>query len=312
MKANMVRAFGWLLLGSTVSACYSEGLNIQNLRGTVTIPRAAATQIFRDPITGDEREVTDVALIGPVYIGVYPSIDETLADFPLPELGPDGASHPYTGTTIGDFRYACVEYFTCRLVTGRFTSYDGILDWYRDVVGDPVVDAQDQPIQTGAFIQQTCFDLLEVTSDEEIRILPPDRNEDGQLTAADLDFVEDANGDFVGEFEMLRADFYPGMVAWAFMDKPSFFETEVPPPLHLQHEPFNSCDAANGYQENTYNRQFRAGLQNAAILNFPEFFLEDGDRLSGQAFEWTDPEADADLVLDFTVGVDTIDAAGAN
>ncbi|HMV65420.1 MAG TPA: hypothetical protein PKA64_01125 [Myxococcota bacterium] len=306
------RAFGWLLVGSSLAGCYSEGLDIQNLRGTVVVPREAATQTLRDPVTGDLHDVTDVALIGPVYIGVYPSVDRTLADFPLPELGPDGNSHPYTGTTIGDFRYACFEYFSCRLVSGRFTSYDAILDWYADVVGDPVVDSQGQPIATGAFIQQTCFDLLEVTSDDEIRIIASDRDGDGERTAADLDFVEDENGDFVAEFEMLRADFYPGMVAWAFMDKTSFFETEVPPPLHLQQAPYDTCSAQNGYFENTYDRNFRAGLQNAAILNVPEYFLQDGDRISTQEFEWTDPEQDAELVLDFEVGVDSINAAEGN
>lgn len=312
MRSSLLPGFGVaLLLSSLSSGCYNEGLNIHNLAGHVVVPRAAATQTLPDPITGVDREVTDVALIGPVYVGLYPNLDLTLDDYPLPKVGPDGVSHPYSGSTIGDYRYACFEFFTCKLVSGRFASYDDVLTWYKDVIGDPVVDAAGNEVLNGQTIQQTCFDLLEVTSDEEIRVLAGDRTGDGAIDAADLDFVEDENGDFVGTFEIPQADFYSGMKAWAFMDTPVFFQTQEPgKPLRTSQGQYGTCLPSIGYGENTYDRNFQAGNHHPSVLNAPGSFLNEGDRVACQSFEWTEPEADAELVLDFVVGTDSTFDAG--
>lgn len=311
MRTTLQRNSSLFCLGLLATGCYQENLNIYDLSGKVIVPRAAATQVLEDPNTGDTREVTDVALIGPVYIGLYPEVDLTLEDFPVPSVGPDGASHPYSGSTIGDFRYACMEYFSCKLLSGRHLSYDGIIDWYADTIGDPVVDSAGREIFVGQAIQQECFDLLEVTSDDEIRLLPPDRDGDGTLTATDLDFVEDENGDFVGTFQIPQADFYAGMHAWAYVDTPSFFvaQEEGQPRRNVQ-APFDTCLATIGYNENTYDRDFQAGNHHPAALNTPSRFLKDGDRVSCNSFEWTEPEQDAELVLDFVVGVDSTFDAG--
>ena len=87
MRSSLLPGFGVaFLLSAMSSGCYNENLDIHNLAGRVIVPRAAATQSLPDPVTGVEREVTDVALIGPVYVGLYPSLDTTLDLLPLSSL----------------------------------------------------------------------------------------------------------------------------------------------------------------------------------------------------------------------------------
>jgi hypothetical protein len=285
-----------VVLPLLVSGCYSEGLIIKNLVGQITIPREAATRTITQPglngAPGTSEEITDVKLIGPVYVGLYAGLTPNLQSYVHPNIGPiNQDTYPYGGTTLGDMRNSCLEFFTCRLTSNRFTSYQEIVDWFTDVVGAPPTDSQGRTIATGDYIRQNCFDLLEYTSDQEIRILPPDRNEDGVVDAEDLDFVENADGDFVGRFEILQAEFYPGMTAWAFMDAPSTVQYS-----------FSTCDPANGYFEGTYDRQYQAGLQFSDVLNRPSAYLIDGDWVSSEGFVWDDPEDDAQILIDERVG----------
>jgi hypothetical protein len=293
-----------LLLGLAASACtYDEGLNIHDLSGTVTLPREAVTRTMIDPATGLDVEVTDTRNIGPVYVGLYPSLDFTLDRFPLPEEIREGFASPYSGTTIGDIRYACFEFFQCRMVSGRFTSYDDIIDYFTNVVGEVPEDEFGRPIEVGQYIQQTCFDLLEVTADWEIRILPDDNNDDGKIDKLDLDWQEDENGDFVANFEILQADFYPGMTAWAFLDDVDFIVTQEEDGRTIQKvRQFETCDNSRGYTENTYNRNFRAGLQRTDVLNTPRTYLNGTETwVASQGYTWDDYEAEANIVLDFNV-----------
>jgi hypothetical protein len=292
----MTRIYPPLVLVSLlVGGCYSEGLNIQDLVGTVTVPREMATRTYDDPVSGDEVTRTDVAFIGPVYIGVYAAMDYQIESYPHPILGPSNDAFPYTGTTIGDIRNACVEFLTCKMVSGRFVDYDAIIDFFADVVGTPVVDSADNVITNGEYLRQTCFDLLNYTTDEEIRLLPPDRNDDGAIDAADLDFVEDGDGNFVANFEILQADFYPGMQAWAFVDTPSSESFRL-----------NSCNPQIGYTENTYDRNYRTGAQVTNLLNRPFEYLEPGDWVASFAYQWDDPEEAAEITVDFLVGTNEI------
>ncbi len=302
---NKLTLISWLALGMASACRYDEGLSIYNLSGTVTIPRAAATRSLIDPATGVEREVTDVRLLGPVYIGLYPSLDRTREQFPLPEEVASGEASPYSGTTIGDIRYGCFEFFRCKMLSGRYLSYDDIIDFYTNVLGTPPKDDFENVIEVGQYIQQTCFDLLEVTSDDEIRVLTTkDRNEDGVVDKNDLDFVEDENGDFVGKFEILQADFHPGMVAWGFLDDAEIFRTtrEEDGAIVQNMDEFTTCDPTRGYSEGTYQRNYRAGLQATDTLNRPLNYLKNTEAwLSDQGFTWTDPAEPANIVLDVSV-----------
>lgn len=289
----------FLLAGTLLAtACYSENLNLVDLKGTIVVPREAATQAIQLPGATDVTDVVSVANIGPVYVGLYSSINYSVYPFPSPERGPASppTAFPYSGTTVGDFRYACFEFFSCKITSGRWASYDEMIDWFTDVLGEPPLDNQDREITVGDYIRQECFDLLEVTSDAEIRLLPPDRNEDGVLDAADLDFVENENGDFVGTFSIPQTDFTPGLAAWAFMDAPNFSAPTF----------YKSCSTDRGYNETTYDRNFRAGGQLPDVLNRPWDYLELGDYAAGRPYTWDDPTAEAEIVLDFEIGVDNV------
>jgi len=303
-----------LLMGLALSAgCYDEGLVIRDLVGEVRLPKEAATFEFTrpalddngDPITepgsGDPvfetEEVTDVRLIGPVYIGLYASVREDLFSYPYPETGPVtgavtvGDTYPYGGTTIGDFRYACYEFFQCKMVSGRYASFEGILEWWNDVVGDPVVDAGGDVVEVADAFRDTCYQLRRWTSDAEARLtVTSDRNGDGELDAGDLDFVEDGD-EFVAEFTIIDAEYFEGMTAWAFMERPE--------PGSFTYD--STCNAQLGYQEFTYDQNWRAGTQFQDVLNRPANYTETGDWVSSVGFEWADPNEPATINLDLAV-----------
>ncbi len=297
----------WLMLPllAPLAGCFDENVMVQDLRGVVRLPKEAATYTsVREVLDGNgdvvetiQDVVTDVRAIGPVYIGLYSSVENNLEAYPHPERGPSagggsgrGVSYPYGGTTIGDFRYACFEFFTCKLVSGRFETYQDIVDWFTEVVGDPPVDEGDVPIGTGEFIKQTCYQLLEVTSDEEVRITAyEDRNDDATIDSNDLDFIE--NGEFFeAEFIIRYAPFFEGMTAWAFLDQAN--------QITFEHD---TCDSSNGYFENTYNRRFAAGIPQADVLNAPFSYIDDEDWVASEGFIWNDPFERAELTIDLHV-----------
>lgn len=293
-----------LVLGT--SACQDEGLVLRDLDGTVILPREAARAVL--PIRQEDgsfvdTEVVDVRLLGPVYLGLYAQIDYSVELYPHPLLAPgsdpsraDGDAYPYGGSTVGDFRNACLEALACRIVSGRYSTYQEIIDWWDATLDKPLTDALGAPITTGDYIQQNCFDLQEVTDDEEIRILPrEDRNGDGNIDAGDLDFVKDENDDWVGTFRIWEQEFFEGFELWGFMDAPVG-----------QEYAFSSCDTTLGYTENTYTRNFRAGAQFQDLLNVPRKYINDGDWVASRPFTWTDDQAVAEIVIDFQVGTDDI------
>jgi hypothetical protein len=285
-----------LALSVLTSGCYQEGLLIEDLSGFVTVARAAATRtLTEEDEEGNvlsETEITDVKLIGPVYIGLYAGLDSTIKTYTHPKIGPIAQdAYPYGGTTIGDIRNVCLEFFSCKVTSNRFVDFDELVDWFTDVVDDAPTDAQGRVIETGEFIRQNCFDLLEVSSDEELRVTPPDSNEDGVIDILDLDFVENEDGDFVGEFDMPFAEFNPGMTAWAFMDAPSAVSHAL-----------GTCNPRLGFFEQTYNNDYQVGVQYNDILNIPGEYLLDGDWVSTEGFVWDDPQDVAQILVAERVG----------
>jgi hypothetical protein len=292
-------ALGASALGA--SGCtYDEGLNIHDLTGTVVVSRDAVTRTIdlTDPNTGivTTESVTDLRLLGPVYIGLFASVRDNLERYPHPERGPAfgvdaaaaGDTYPYGGTTMGDLRYSCLEAFSCRFVSGRYTSYQSMIDWFSSVLGD-VPEDSGRPVSSGEQLRQICMELYEVNSDNELRMVE-DRDLDGTIDEADLDFIENADGDFEGRFEILDADFYAGMSAWAFADNPGAAGYRI-----------DTCTDQNGYFETTYDRRFRSGLQQPDVLNFPANYIREGDFVASEGFIWDDPEAEATIVIDFAV-----------
>lgn len=315
----MKRPLLTLFIGASAAACFSEGIDNVNLDGVVVVPKEVATRdIVRtiqqfdangDPLLDDEgelvfeteiEEVVNPALIGPVYVGLYSGITSDLEEYPYPERGPrfragvEGNTYPYGGTTIGDIRHPCFESLKCKLVSGRFVDFDDIVDWFNNVIQQDVRDSSNNPIENGELFRQTCYELLRFTEDAEVRLTATeDRNGDGVIDARDLDFVENADGDFEAPFRLWFQEFIPGFSAWSFMDGPN-----------PQNYTFSTCNPDLGQRETIYDRDFFVGLQYPDVLNQPSEYLVGGENenwVAGEGYVWEDPYAEARLVIDFPV-----------
>ncbi|MEQ1565576.1 MAG: hypothetical protein ABMA64_08060 [Myxococcota bacterium] len=302
-----------LLAASAVPGCsWDEGLLIRNMRGRVFVPVEAITRDIQD---ADGNTVTigpDIKLMGPVYLGVFPSVApaNVIERFPHPEVGPqyiDGVSgdaYPYGGTTVGDLRYPCLDFLTCKLVSGRYVDYDEMIDWFK-TVGQPIVDPSGAEVEDGEYIQQTCFDLLAVTSDSEIRLTAyEDRNDDEKIDKLDLDFVDNGDGYYVADFTLWQQEFFwdqnqenctpgedcTGFSLWGWMDAPSTTTYQ-----------YTTCNPASGFINNWYNSNFYGGAAYVDTLNFPSTYITDGDYTAPEGHVWSDIYEEPDLYLDFVV-----------
>lgn len=297
------------LLASAVPGCsWDEGVIIENMTGTVVLPPEAATRDFLDA-NGQVVTITDTRNIGPVYLGLYGSVKEGIEAYPYPEVGPQftdgvaGDTYPYGGTTIGDIRYACEEFLACKFVSGRYATMDDLVDWFANTLQDPILDQFGTEVPTGDYLRQTCFDLLEVTSDAEILVPSADKNDDGKVDADDLDFTQRNDGMFEAEFTIYQQEWFDnaeqiardggsdadvhGFTLWGFMDAPGA----------LNHD-FTTCDPNEGYLETHYNNFYYGGRAYQDILNQPSFYIADGDWVSnGFVYEnWYDaPELAIDI-----------------
>ena len=76
-----------LILAQFQGCAFDENLNYYDLRGTVKIP-IAATQFVQG--TGDDaRILDDIRALGPLYLGVYPGIEEGTLSISSPVDGTD-------------------------------------------------------------------------------------------------------------------------------------------------------------------------------------------------------------------------------
>lgn len=311
-----------LAVGGLGSGCrYDEGLIIENLHGRVIIPAEAAGRdhtIFDEDGTSRTKEIrNDIRMIGPVYLGLYPSVHPPGAIEPYshPEVGPQfiedvpGDTYPYGGTTVGDLRFACFEFLSCKITSGRFESFEDIVDWFGNVVEQPVTDAAGAEVENGDFIRQTCYEILEVTSDDEVRITQTrDTDNDGTIDASDLDFVlDEQTNEYVAEFTIWQQQWFwdvnqekeedctPGVdctgpTLWGFMDSPSTSDFS-----------FGSCNGTLGFRQTEYNADFRGGAAEPTILNQPAEFIERGDWVAEEGFVWNNIYQEAEIRLNFEV-----------
>ncbi len=305
-----------IALAVAASGCaYDEGLVINNLRGTVRIPGAAAEGIVLDA-NGDSQTVQDAGFIGPVYLGLYSAIapPKSLEEYPHPTRGPQfeegvpADSYPYGGTSIGDFRFSCFTSMTCQVVSGRFVDWDDLVDFYA-AAGDPVVDESDAIVTDGEYMRQTCFNLLNVQSDREVRLTAEDRNEDGNIDEMDLDFVQDGDG-WVAEFTIWQQEHFwdqsaedcepgidcPAFWLWGFMDAGDT------PGIGGAGD-FATCNLSTGSPTgvNQYDAFFRGGAPQQSILTRPSEMITTGDWVSTEAFQWDTHFDQPELVIDFEV-----------
>lgn len=296
-----------------LSACtYDEGLIIENMKGTVRIPAEAGTAQVT-AADGSVETIVDAKLLGPVFLGLYPSLQPagTIAPYPHPEVGPQfvqgqqALSYPYGGTSVGDFRFSCIQALECKLVTGRYTDFDDIVNWFTKELGFGLSDASGQPVVSGAYLQQVCFDILQVSTDRETRLVAQDRNEDGAIDTTDLELQ--LEGDFfVGEFEILQQEFFwdqrqegcepgidcAGFTLWGFVDNPDSdynFETCVQGGL------------SGGFNIQDYATDYIGGAFQRDILNLPSSYITGGDWVASEGFRWDNIYDQPELVIDWEV-----------
>ncbi|MFT7519056.1 MAG: hypothetical protein ACI9MC_001192 [Kiritimatiellia bacterium] len=282
-----------VLLAGLQGCTWDEGLIIENMTGTILVPRAAATQVMN---SGEE--VTDVRLIGPVFLGLYPDVRDDILAYPHPAVGPSfvegstGNTYPYGGTGVGDYRFACLQFLTCKVVSGRHMDFDSMVDWFRDDLQTPIVDHRGREIVSGDAIRQACYDVLNITSDAEIRLtVTDDKNEDGAIDAKDLDFVENSDGDFEADFIIYQQEFFAGMKLWGWMDKPS--------PITGS---FDTCNPGGGFGNREYDQNWTGGYPPPFLLNYPSEYVNEGDWVSGDA--WAYETVDDTVVL--TIGHEVV------
>jgi hypothetical protein len=282
-----------LLLPLALAACsFNEGLEINDMKGRVIVPREAATRTMANGET-----VTDTRLIGPVYLGFYPEVRNDIFAYPHPAIGPvfsstvGGDAYPYGGTTVGDFRFPCLQFLVCKVVSGRFVDFDAMVDWFGPYYDDPILDAKGDAVATGEYIRQTCYERLRITADDEIRLTAfADRNADGKLDHLDLDFVENADGDFEAEFTVFQQEFFEGFQLWGYMDSPGAANGR-----------FNSCNPGEGFNDVEYANNFRGGRAYRNVLNFPSRYIQEGDWVASEGARYERWDDEVVLRLDFEV-----------
>jgi hypothetical protein len=294
-----MRTLSLLLFGITVTGCgFEEHLPEVSIRGQVIVPREAATKIVE--IDGVETELTDVRFLGPVWLGAYPSISTTDFPYPHPEMGPiidpayPGDTYPYGGTSIGRYDFACFESVACKVTTGRFASFEEIIEYF-SWSPEPVTDPYGNLVTNPDYYEQYCLDYYYNTELTEFGFLAITEDDAGDLVS-DLDFVEieaghelaaNYEGDFVAEFTMNHTVWTEGMALWGFLDNPS------------QEFTFSTCnDDVYGNARNDYNLSFYAGGHQHDILNFPSLYINEGDWVVKDAHIMGAKDDDVLLVLD--------------
>lgn len=289
---------GISLLLPLLGACAEnpEGLTINDMHGSIVLPAEAVTRVF--PNSPDP--VVDPRLIGPVYLGLYPSVKQGLLPYTHPEIGPvfqagiPGDTYPYGGTSLGDIRFPCIEFLQCKVVSGRYVDFDQMVTWFNETLEMPITDAHGDTVTSGDYIAQACYDQLRYVAEEEIRLTATkDRNEDGALDAKDLDFVEQNDGTWKADFTIWQQEYFQneetgtGFTLWGWMDAPSEVNNR-----------FTTCDPNDGYQETEYNQNFYSGRPYRDLLNFPSLYIAGGDYVASEGFVYTSPDDEATITLD--------------
>lgn len=284
-----------LLLVSLLGGCkYDEMIAEREIAGQLRIPKAAATRQVKandDPSDYSTVELTDIRLLGPIYIGAYPGLDTSSRPYPFPKQGPIIASHegnsfPYGGTTVGRMDFACYKALACKVTTGRFEDYADVLDYFANVLKHPVVDDRGNaltPEEAEAF-QQYCYDYYYATSDDEMEFIGVDN----------LSFTEDGD-DYVADFSLFHTFYKEGMQVWGFMDAPL-----IKPDALEQAGTFSTCDTGGGNHVYRYDQDFYEGAPYADLLNYPTQYLDVDDWVSS-GVEVTSADETVNLNIDIPI-----------
>ena len=297
------------LVGLSFGGCaYEENLREQDLTGVVRIPIEAleslqlidpdGTPIVDGGFTLDDEgqpvlDITDqMGLLGPLYIGAFPSVETGLYAYPHPEMGPildsdrPGDTYPYGGTTVGRFDYACYEQLRCKVVTGRYTDYQQIIDFFADVVQEPILAPDGTEVTNGSTYQEHCFTTEYVTSDDELSFIDDEPNENVRPYFKPYFSLNEAGTHYVADVTIPHALVVDGMELWGWVDMPSARYNSA------------SCNESEGDMHYRYTEQFYKGSSYPDLLNFPGLYIDEGDWVVDEPY--TVDSADDEFVVDFT------------
>ena len=295
------------LFGLNMGGCtFDEDLREKDITGLVRIPVEAleslqlidsdGTPIVDDGFTLDDEgnpilDITDqMGLLGPVYLGGFPSVEEGHYDYSHPEMGPvldpdrPGDTYPYGGTTVGRFDYACYEQLRCKVVTGRYTDYQEILDFFSDVVQERVLSPDGTEVTSGATYQEHCYTTEYVTSDSELSFIDAEPQADVKPYFKPYFRLDEAGEYYVADVTMPHTLFIAGMELWGWVDMPSARYN------------FASCNAEEGAYNYRYTEQFYEGSSYPDLLNYPGTSIDGGDWVAEPV---TIEDPDAEFTIDF-------------
>ena len=267
-----------LILAQLQACSFDEKLNSHDLRGKVKIPLAATKFIYG--FDEDAVEIDDIRALGPLYLGVYASVQPGLYPYPHPEMGPilsegqDGNAYPYGGNTVGRFDWACYEQLACKVTTGRFEDYASILDFFGNVLDEEIRTSDGHVVASSSEFQERCFEVEYATADKEMLFIGAN------------DFK--IEGDFlVADVVIPHTPFQEGMVIWGWVDMPSpSFE-------------FNTCDPSVGDNINYYAEAYDLGTNGIDVLNYPGKYIDFGDWVVETPVEITDPDEEFVIEVGF-------------
>jgi len=273
---------GMFVIALLAGCAYDENLPSEDLTGVVRLPKEALeTLTLSDPVTGEPNVVDDLRAVGPVYIGAYASVETGDFDYPHPEMGPildkdlPGDTYPYGGTSVGRFDWACYQTLVCKVVTGRFQSYDEIISFFADKVGTPITGPDGEEITDPDIFQERCFDAYYVTTNDELSFLNRPN-----------DFVD--KGDYYeAEVTVPHVNWVEGLSLWGWVDMPSYTFN------------FATCDPNGGLKYTRYSEDFYEGANQAGLLNYPSTFIDSGDWVVEDAPVITNPDDDFVLELGY-------------
>ena len=281
-----------LFVGLIFCCQFDEPLAERDLKGTVRIPKEALDITLIDD-DGVERVVSgDIRMLGPVYMGAFPSVEEGHYPYIHPEMGPildadyPGDTYPYGGTTVGRFDFGCYEQLACKVVTGRYDSFDDVLEFFRDVLDDEIKGPDNDPVGSGEEYQERCFETQYITSNDEIAFIDEEPEED--VKPYFKPYFEEDGDHWVADVVIPHTLVEKGMAIWGWVDMPS-------PKFD-----FVTCDATTGDYFNRYSEQYYQGASYPDVLNYPALYIDGGDWVANEDIPTVnDPNKEFELTLDF-------------
>lgn len=286
-----------LWTAALLTGCFDENLPEVDVYATIVIPAEAVTYRVINPGTGLEEEVVDPRAIGPVFLGVYPEVKTEQVPYTQPIVGPIignelyGNAYPYGGGTAGRYTPGCFSSLICKTLTGRYTSFEDVLDFHNDTIYEPVLAESGGVVTSPDYFRSYCYELFEITADWELDLIQPLPEDGGP---AQPQFTQNADGDFEAEIALWQVEYTKGMQLWAFVDTPESGFT------------FSTCDPADGQPFNEYTVSTTFGANETDVLNFPQKYLRPSDWVVGVPFTF-EAESAADFRAnppDITVRLD--------